>query len=433
MWAAIILFALLEVKWFYLPSDVSSLLVKYNLDGKNLAIVVVAVLITVFQLILFRNKKISFMFKRHIFILWIIWLISYFYTIFVYGQDAFYTFNQFCYFGLYILYFSLQWYFESTGNYEAFCNLFSFCTAVFSILICIQAFVWQNEGKYFLTILEYLEGDIVTRNGMIRIMAPAVLLSFCSIISFARLFQNKKRKIVFIIIDVINVIAGTTYVFYACGTRILMLIQMLTYGIVFLCMNKRKNMLRNIIIYSAAIIILYFLITNNVFQYIRFDTGEHSYQYRAGAFGYFLEHGIINPVCGLGFLTDHSPQYASLLHGSQGIYYISDVGLCGFAGQMGLIAAIAYLLIVIKVWKIVFNIKKITNQFNTVVLGIACFMTFTLVTLSLQTNYTIIAMVLGMIYAEYEYRLVVTKTAKTRQQSSNRKGNENCENFSILT
>lgn len=399
-----ILFALLEVKWFYLPSDTSSILVKYNYDGKNMAIVVVAIVITVFQILLFNNKKIKFMFKTHVFIIWALWLVSYSYAVFYYNQDELYTFNQFIYFGIYILYFSLQWYFESTGNYEAFCTLFSFCTALFSILICFQAFLWQNGGDYYLTILEYLERDVITRNQMIRIMAPSALISFCSVISFSKLFQFKKRKKAAVIIDIINVASGTVYIFYACGTRALMLIQILIYGIVFICMRKRNNLLRTILLFAAAAVLLYYTFTNNVFQYLNYETTEHSYQYRLGAFGYFLEQGLLNPFCGLGFLTDHAPQYADLLHGPQGVYYISDVGICGFAGQMGIIAAIVYLFIVIRIWKICIGIKKAKGYFNTVVLGIACFTTFTLVTISLQTNYTIITMVLSMVYAEYEYR-----------------------------
>lgn len=411
----VLLLVLLEVKWFYLPSNTNSILVRYNFEGKNLAIVIVSLSLLFMQLLLYKTRKRTFKFKNSIILLFIIWLFAFSYAITVYGQDISYTFYQFIYFGVYLLYFSILWYFEYADGYYYFSTVLSLCTAIFSILISIQAYVLQNGGEYFLTILEYINSSsIVTRHGIIRVMAPSALLSISAILSFARLFKSEKRNIYSITIDVINTVAGTIYVFYACGTRFLMLILIVTYGVILICKKQGTHLLRNIIIYFIIAYAIYSAISQNIFVRLAFSTTERSYTYRVEAFLYFLKIGILNPICGLGFLTDHAPQYSSLLHGPYGTYYISDVGICGFAGQMGIIAAITYFYMIFKIWKMNYSVKKHTGKFNPIILGVACYVTLSLFTISLQTNNTIIAMVLSLIYVEHEFGLEVYDKYRTK-------------------
>ena len=406
----VLLWILLEVKWFYLPSNTHSILVRYNYDGKNFAIVVVSCLIFLSQLILYRTKKRYFIFKNQIMILWGIWIVAYIFAVVVYQQNPFYTFNQFIYFGIYILYFAALWYFEYADGYKFFSTLIALCTGIFSTLIVVQAYVLQSGGPMFLTILEYLDRAIITRYGLIRVMSPSVLLSFSAVISFARLFQNRKNGFLLGIIDAFNVVAGTIYVFYACGTRFLMLILLVAYGLVVICKKQRNHLLRTVVLYFVVICALYYALTQDIFYRLSFDTSENGFTARIGAIAYYIKQGLKNPLCGLGFLTDQAPAYASLLHGTSGTYYISDVGIFGFVGQMGIIAACAYMLMVVKIWKLNYKIKKLSGRYNTIVLVIVCYTTLTLPTLSLQTNATIVGMVLSLIFVEHEYEIEIQKT-----------------------
>lgn len=399
----VLVWILLEVKWFYLPSDTHSILVKYNFEGKNFAIVVISFAMLFCQLLLYRTKKRHFIFRNQIYIIWAIWFIAYAYAVLFYSQDPSYTFVQFVFFGVYAFYFAALWYFDYAEGYQFFSTALALGTAIFSTLIIFQVYNWHTGGRQFLTVLEYLESDFVTRYGVVRVMAPAALISISSVISFARLFQEQKRKSVSVLIDIVNVVSGTIYVFYACGTRFLMLVIMITYGIILICRKERFHPLRNVIIYIIVVCAVYYLITENLLARISFSTTEHSYIYRMDAFAYFLKQGIINPVCGLGFLTDRAVGYANVLHGSEGKFYISDVGICGFAGQMGIIAASAYMMMVLKIWKTNAKIKRITGKINMLVLSLALYSTLTLLTLSLQNNYTIVAMVLCLIFTEHEY------------------------------
>lgn len=408
----IILWVLLEVKWFYLPSNTHSILVKYNFDGKNLAIVVISFLMLFIQLSLTPTRKRRFLFQNQIFIIWIVWVIAYFYAAIRYQQDPMYTFNQFIYFGLYVLYFALIWYFEGEGyqhGYDFFLTVFALGTAIFSTLIVIQAYYIQMEKGMFLTILEYLDRDMVFRHSLIRIMSPSILLSFSAVLSFSKLMQKKNKSVLIRLIDIWNVVAGTIYIFYACGTRFLMLILLMCYGITVICKKEREHFIHKLVLYIVAVCALYYTITHNAFYSLSFNTEENSFVTRLGSYSYFLEKGFLNPICGLGFLTDHATSFRYLLHGENGRNYISDVGIIGFMGQMGLIAALAYLSMVVKMWRINYRVKRECGFYNPIILVICCYVTLTLPTLSLQTNITIVGMVMSLILVEFEYKMEVEK------------------------
>ena len=146
---------------------------------------------------------------------------------------------------------------------------------------------------------------------------------------------------------------------------------------------------------------------NEAFEWLIIQKDSNSYEYRHGAYYYFFVQSLLNPIFGLGLLNDSVPQYATLLHGPSLLYYISDVGIVGFAGQMGLIAALAYVSIIIKTCYICFLCKQKTGQWDLVLVGCSTFIVSTSFSLSLQLNSTIVGMILCLIVVECRrYRIL---------------------------
>ena len=404
--------ALAEAKWFYLPSDLQNIFVRMNAEDTNFLIVCLIALFSFIQFVCIKNNKRNFMFKPEVLTIWFIFFISIFYATIKYGQEISYSFRVFNYFGVYLLYFSSLLFFDKYRMYHYFESVFMICAFVFSTLIVIQVLLWKENGVAFLTVLSLIndiqETDFTlsTRFGYTRILSPATFLLFWTIVAFAKLLQTEKKSKADFILYSVCLFAGTLYIFTS-GTRGLMISYLFSFATIIFCRNSSRGFFKTIVLLGIVITLILLVSENEFIERLEVDRDTTSYENRLGAYSYFLMQGISNPFIGLGLLTDHVPQYATLLHGPTLRYYISDVGIVGFAGQMGIIAALAYFSIILKTCYECYSCKKLTGQFDLVLVGISTYLISTAFTFSLQLNNTIIGMVLSLIVVQYRKDQIV--------------------------
>lgn len=224
-------------------------------------------------------------------------------------------------------------------------------TIVMSLLILIQGYLrsyvttkWFLNEESFLSVNEW-------RNGRIRLSLCPYIRVATFLYSAVILMLRKRDGLLWL--HMLNcVITGAALLLFD-STRMIYLIILITIGAVFLCgihfENKRFELLIKcggvcvgVLVILAGIGLEVGIVQNIIHKFSGF-TEEGSWYARVEAYQYYLEYAFKNPLMGIGLISESSFSGASrIIHGAQGYFYPSDVGLIGTMGVLGMISGIVY-------------------------------------------------------------------------------------------
>ena len=271
---------------------------------------------------------------------------------------------------------------------------------IWYVVSIISFVVYQKTGSNFL--IEFFTDDqITTRNAGIRM----AMFSFGNVALFYNLecwLNNVNGKKLWYFM---NLILGVFCVFFVQSTRMFYLADSLGMFIVLLLSGKtKKKKVRNI---AIIIIVLMVLIQTNIISNF-IDSilyGNDVYRYnstevRVGAYSYYFNAFLRNPLYALGFVSDGV--CPTIAHGTLGVYNFSDVGFVGLLGQTGvfavLIVGIPYLRML---WISLQLLKKKRGKEYSFLIALAVY--FLVTSMSIIATAPAYAMILPFAYAGFEY------------------------------
>lgn len=347
MTASLVLF----FKFFYLVSDADSILLRGNSDGRYDVIM----LITFIYLALYAAFDRQFILGSYgrlavIFILFI--LIQYSYTFFVYGQDVSVFSPTKIYYLSIMIYFGFARVFRRRNNFEFFLNTM----AVFSIIMCLLLIAQRTY--YFATGNLFLYNDAVRagtfvyeiRNFGLRFNVGSGMITFTTCFFTAYLTQKNDAAGFFSVLYKIAAILGYTAILVIFQSRVSIAISFIVLFFNIWNMKFKNIRLKTLFIILVILAMLCFLLTNSslIHKIVGISLTEGSFWARSGALQYFVEKFLNNPAFGIGLVAAVTPALNELVHGTDGFFYYSDLGMIGNLAELGVFVLIWFVVLLIK-------------------------------------------------------------------------------------
>lgn len=326
-------------KYFFLPADFSSILVKYNTDGTFLFLDL-CVMVCLVVVVNFRRWDKGY-FGNLCIALLCFFVVELLYSMIRYrGLNITRSIAAYSYFLLIPLYFFLKISFERYNGYTLFIRGLTVCSIILCVLMILSAASINMGANPIQHFYELENGTYYARNGMVRIYSGAGLVMTSFVVSTIYAFSGKDK-----LLHILNMVLCVWQTVYVTQTRMTMVV-MLVVGIVTLMNRKTRNRkLKRMILIAFALLAVVLLI-----QELGFSTTEISFLTRLYSYDYFLKYGLTHPL-GFGFLTDSDSAYWSILHSPSMIAYVSDVGIVGTFGNFGIIPVIWYVVFVLKIFR----------------------------------------------------------------------------------
>lgn len=388
VYIAVTFIMILQYKFFFIPSDRSSLLLRFNTDDCSVMIVV----FTVLTLILYGFLKgrfafnLNYYFLYSIFFFLIYFLVVLLFSIFKYpGLNVLRALSFYSYIFVLLFYFVLLTFFRKYNGYNYFILMLTVFNIILATLMIIAAIQYNYTGDMFLNIFTVDYGTMYARDGFIRIYSGAGMIMTSSVVSIGLIFSKGKYKL----LHLINLALSFFHVFYVQRTR-MVIIVLCGVLIVAMYLFETKFKFFRFFIITGLVILAIIAFSNE----ISFSTAEVSYVNRSYGFKYYIEYGLTH-LFGIGTLTGSDTAYSTILHGSEQIAYISEVGIIGVLGNFGVIAFFWYFYIIAKFINI--RVQK-TNKTK------ACFITFYILSMFTQVPlgyYGMIFFPISMAICEY--------------------------------
>lgn len=295
-----------------------------------------------------------------------------------------------------LIYFVLIDYIKTEKEWSNIIFIFTLFSLILSILVIYQGYLRSYRGNIW--ILNQDAQDIVTnslsswRFGRVRLPLCSGLRMLSYIYSFTSVLVTKQTQDR--TFHIINVFVTGLSLFLFDGSRMTFLILMVISALsVFYGLYQRHKSVRQILWVLAIVVgcaIVYIALRtimnyNFLLQMIGVSVRTGSWYARVGAYWYFLKMAFNPPIVGIGMLSETSTEAAfSLLHGSDGIFYASDVGLVGTFAITGWIVTGIYIYIIIKAIRL--SRHKKNEKYWTVSISVSVLLIITLMTLSMLTR-----------------------------------------------
>lgn len=274
-----------------------------------------------------------------------------------YRQGYLYVFAISIYYFTMLLYLLLIYFVKN--DYEKVKNYFKIISLIFSNILIIQWFLYNN---FRITFLE-LNLDIGQRFGEARINTGVSIISIGVILSVSSIIKCVNNRTKLKKVDILTVILGLVDVVFVSKTRsaiIMLIVSIIVMNILLLRNNNHR------IIFIVSLLITSILVFNtDIFdKFINLGSTEYAgnSNIRTEASMYFIQKIKETPIVGIGFLhskNEYDPAYY-FLRGPEGKYFLDDVGLIGFSTTFGLIGLIWYLNVIFKCFNII--ITKFKNK-----------------------------------------------------------------------
>ena len=294
------------------------------------------------------------------------------------------------------IYFILVDYIKNEKEWNNVIFIFTLFSMILSILVICQGYLRTYIGNIW--ILNQNAQDIVTnslspwRFGRIRLPLCSGLRMLSYVYSFTSVLVTKQtRNRVF---HIVNMFVTGLSLFLFEGSRMMFLILMIISALsVFYGLYQRhksvRQILRGLEIVVGCVIAYFAFRTimdyNFLLRMIGLSVQEGSWYARIGAYCYFLKMAFDPPIVGIGMLSETSTGTAfSLLHGSNRIFYASDVGVVGTLAITGWIATGIYIYIIIKIIRL--SRRNRNKSYWTVSMSVSALLIFTLISLSMLTR-----------------------------------------------
>lgn len=307
------------------------------------------------------------------------------------------------------------------GSFERFFKLLNVITICMYIVTIIQGVAFMKTGKLlFASANETVSGGMI-RDGKVRLYSGA--MSFLMIIYNIYLLYNcrkertKKKKL-----PLISLILGMISICFTGNSRIMLVTLLASLGILVLLGDGsgRKKILAMIAVIGAIV----FLFTSGIVSKLlaSFSTTGNlagSSIARVGAYKYYLDAFLKNPLFAIGFVGDEN--YYDIVHGSSGIYYqtvhvryfYDDVGIAGQLALLGISIVGIYIWPLFRIIKIAVQCCK-NRQFleGKLVIAIACYLVCTTPTMIVLDSSRVIAFPIVLASTELIYTNYLMKNGK---------------------
>ncbi len=242
---------------------------------------------------------------------------------------------------------------DSESSFERILRDLNVIACIWYLILIMQSIAYSANGSIFLTY--FSSGSVQTRNDSIRI-AMFSLGNIMVYYNFYRIIKEQpKRRVTF---NVVQFVLGLYCVIFIQQTRALIFACILSLAVMFLLHSENPlSTLRNYAIVIVVFVILYS--TGVISQYIDSFTGSEikNTLVRQEAINYYLSYWVEHPLLGMGLSNNES-----LVHGTSGTYYMSDVGLVGMMAKCGIFAFLLYLLILVRWIAIIIRLRKFSAE-----------------------------------------------------------------------
>lgn len=129
---------------------------------------------------------------------------------------------------------------------------------------------------------------------------------------------------------------------------------------------------------------------------------------------YFSTFTKKNPLIGMGWVRPYTPRLEAIWSGPRGSAYFDDLGFLGQYYRLGILGAMIYVLLIIRMIYIILNISK-ENKKRVLLIGILSYVIFTMLTLNCFDGQRIFAV--PFYIAIFEYIFKVDKVNKLKESS----------------
>ena len=335
-----------------------------------------------------------------------------FYTIIAYPKNPLITTYGFASYYLYaFLAVPILYIYAVEGGYEGLFRLFNIIAIGMYIVTIINGISYIRTGSLLFS-YSSLDTSGLIRNGKVRLSSGA--LGFLMIIyNFYKIYSLKNSKHSKKCMPILSLTLGFLSIYFTGNSRLMLLTLLASVGVLVLLgdgSGKKK------LISVAAIILCIGVIFGSglVEQFLNSfsSSGEFggSSIARIGAYKYYWERFINNPIFANGFVGDEN--YYDIVHGASGVYYqtvlvryyYDDVGIAGQLALLGIFLIGIYIWPLFRIIKIAIrSCRNINYSDGKFVLALACYLVCTTPTLIILDAGRVIAFPIILATTEFIY------------------------------
>ena len=389
----------------YLPGGMSL----YSTDVYFIYIIAFATLFGLFQILSKGKLNVSSKYLRHSLLFVLLVLVEIVLSYLRYHQSITLVLKEASYYFVPTLCFLIFLQYRKKRNVEEHLQLIVKFSLVCSIIATIL-FLLYTYAHIDLAHLSSI-GASRYRNGTVRFEIGGVVLTLGIIISITRLFEKKWTQL-----DIWNLIIGAYQIIYINKTRSVILYLVITIILSILLQKRVHFAIRGILIALIAILIVYAFLspgssdsTTTIGGVIGIDAGIRM-RFRAIEFymGQFFEH----PLLGMGFISANRDVTGwTILYGSDGRFYRSDVGAVGLINEFGIAGAVWAVSFIILMYK---SFKKHDSLCGRVGINAVNYIVVSLINLSFLDNNRIM-----IIFFLYMFAYLLDKEEHNDLQTAN--------------
>lgn len=335
------------------------------------------------------------------------------YTTIAYPENPLITTYGFASYYLYaFLAVPILYVFSVEGGYEGLFRLFNFIAIGMYIVTIINGISYIRTGQLlFANSTMELSGGAI-RDGKVRLSSGALgfLMMVYNVYRIYSLRQAERKKIW---IHVLSLVLGALSIYFTGNSRVMLMTLLASVGVLILLGDgSGKKKLISIIAVILGIVLLFGSgMVEQLFSSFS-SSGElgGSSIARLGAYKYYWERFVNNPIFANGFVGDEN--YYDIVHGTSGIYYqtvyvrffYDDVGIAGQLALLGIFLIGIYIWPLFRIIKI--GIRTCKNSLYSngkFVMALACYLVCTTPTLIILDAGRVIAFPIILATTEFIY------------------------------
>lgn len=306
------------------------------------------------------------------------------------------------------------------GEYDGLFRLFNIIAIGMYIVSIIDGISYLRTGQLLLTnATRELTGGLI-RDGKVRLSSGALgfLMIIYNVYKIYSLRHTERKRLR---TNIISLVLGFLSIYFTGNSRVMLMTLLVSVGTLILLGDGSKK--KKLISVLTAIIGIVILFGSGMIEQF-FSTFSSSGEFggssiaRLGAYKYYWERFLANPIFANGFVGDEN--YYDIVHGASGIYYqtvyvryfYNDVGIAGQLALLGIFLIGIYIWPLFRIIKIAFRTGKNSLYSNgKFVISVACYLVCTTPTLIILDDgrviaFPIILATVEFIYAEFKKKIL---------------------------
>ncbi|WP_445506444.1 hypothetical protein [Niallia sp. 03190] len=357
----------------------------YNSKGQKVIIDIIIISTIIIMSIL--SKKYKLMFNNFLIFFLIIVILEIFNSLLKYHYSIKTIIILFNYTILIFSYYIFATFIREKKNKETFLNIIMIFSIINSMVFIVQYLLFSKVG----TIINPLQ--VYMRFNTVRITLSEGFINLAIIISFALLINKKRKKTFFI----------PLLTFFVCIFELVVvqktrmaIVCVIVSCLIILLIRYIKNVRKLIFIIACSLILLFISSKTVIFQNYLSTINDPLYQYsadaRTGAREFYLAKWEDNFFLGRGFIegSPNSSTFA-LLHGINGYFNRTDVGIIGYIDNFGFVGIVWLVLIFLSILRVLYCNRALITA-NLEIIGLFIYFILTSSTLIVMDPQRIIGL-----------------------------------------